>query len=58
MITRNRKNKYENAVNEPKGSQATLLAALLAELLIGSLAGAVAMMLLTQRSGNRARAKL
>ena len=58
MINRNHKNKRENAVSEPKGSQAGLLAGLLAELLIGSLAGAVAMMLLAQRSGNRARAKL
>ena len=51
-------NKRENEVSRPRESQASLLAALLAELLIGSLAGAVAMMLLAQRSGSKARAKL
>ena len=59
MVNRNHTNKRENAVTmSQEDSQAGLLAALLAELLIGSLAGAVAMMLLAQRSGNRARAKL
>ena len=58
MVNRNHKNKRENEVSRPRGSQASLLAALLAELLIGSLAGAVAMMLLAQRSGSKARAKL
>lgn len=58
MVNRNHKNKRENEVSKPREFRFSPLAALLAELLIGSLAGAVAMMLLAQRSGSKARAKL
>lgn len=53
MFNRKHNNELVTDAREPRGSQMGLLAVLLAELLIGSLAGAVAMLLLAPRSGKR-----
>jgi len=55
MVKHKHDNELKNDAREPKGSQARLLAGLLAELLIGSLAGAVAMLLLAPQLGRRTR---
>lgn len=53
MFNRKKNNELVIDTRERRGSQAGLVAVLLAELLIGSLAGAVAMLLLAPRSGKR-----
>lgn len=54
MFNRKKNNELVIDARERRGSsQAGLVAVLLAELLIGSLAGAVAMLLLAPRSGKR-----
>ena len=58
MVKHNHNNEHGKDTRDPRGSLAALMAALLAELLIGSLAGAVAVLLLAPHSGKRARAKL
>jgi len=55
LLKHKRDNELKTEARETKGSQARLLAGLLAELLIGSLAGAVAMLLLAPQLGRRTR---
>ena len=54
MFKRKHNNELVTDVRDSRGSRAGLIAVLLAELLIGSLAGAVAMLLLAPKSGKRA----
>ncbi|MCB0228251.1 MAG: YtxH domain-containing protein [Anaerolineae bacterium] len=54
MFNRKQNNELVTDVRDSRGSKAGLVAVLLAELLIGSLAGAVAMLLLAPKSGKRA----
>ena len=54
MFKRKHNSELVTDVRDSRGSKAGLIAVLLAELLIGSLAGAVAMLLLAPKSGKRA----